>query len=65
MTKFSIVAVLIIGVSGCSSAPKAGKGTSTTVTGSSVTASAKQVQQDLTTTETDLGKLESQTKFAK
>ena len=60
-------AALISGVAGCSALKKQTNGTSTTSAQSSggFFGSSKKVQQDLTQTQTDLGQLESQAKFAK
>ncbi len=70
--KTIIVAVLALAISGCSSASKNGKGSSTATipstvgsTNDSFAASTKQLQQDFTKTQTDLGKLESEIKMPK
>ena len=63
MHKLILVTSLVLALSGCSAAQKKTKSAPTTST-NSFTASAKQVQQDLTQTETDRGKLESEANFS-
>ncbi len=68
--KTILVAALILGLAGCTSAPKKNAkltpgGTTSTTSSNPFLSSSKKVQQDLTQTETDLGQLESQTKFSK
>ena len=59
-----LASALIFAVAGCASSSKQPK-SSTTASSNPFLSASKKVQTDVTQTETDLGQLESQAKFAK